>query len=131
MRCFYHANLEAIGICKSCQRGLCRECAVEMDKGLACQGRCEEDVRRLIALIEQNIRHQPAANFVLTRMRRTRIAAAVFYFVMGAGFIAWGFMYPFLHFVAVLGIVFVGYGIFVLTQLPKGAEISADGNTER
>jgi hypothetical protein len=48
MRCFYHPDAEAVGICKSCQKGLCAESAVDFGDGLACQG-CEERVRALNA----------------------------------------------------------------------------------
>ena len=44
MHCFYHRNGDAVGICKSCNRGLCSECAVEAPNGLACINRCESEV---------------------------------------------------------------------------------------
>ena len=56
MKCFYHRDKDAIGICKSCSRALCQECAAEFPKGIACKGRCEEDVRAVIELIERNVR---------------------------------------------------------------------------
>jgi hypothetical protein len=55
MRCFYHRDKEAVGICKSCGKGVCAECAVDLDKGLACRSRCEESTRSIIALIDRNI----------------------------------------------------------------------------
>ena len=51
MRCFYHTEAEAVGICKTCNKGLCRECAAEVGNGLACVGRCEEEVRLLNQLM--------------------------------------------------------------------------------
>jgi len=44
MKCFYHPTSDAIGICKFCGKGVCVECAVEVDRSLACRGRCEDDV---------------------------------------------------------------------------------------
>lgn len=44
MRCFYHPERSAVGICSSCHRGLCDECAKEIGKSYACIGNCEEDV---------------------------------------------------------------------------------------
>ena len=35
MKCFYHQEKDAVGICKNCNRGLCNECLTEYDKGLA------------------------------------------------------------------------------------------------
>jgi hypothetical protein len=55
MLCFYHQEKEAVGICKSCGKGVCVECAVDLGKGLACRSRCEESARAIIALVDRNI----------------------------------------------------------------------------
>src|SRR5207302_6215916 len=117
MKCFYHETRDAIGVCKSCGKGLCRECAVDLDKGLACRGRCEEDARAVIALIDRNIRFEPTVSSIIARTRRGRVGAAVFYFVCGAAFIAWGFTMPELHVILFLGVAFVLYGLFTLWQV--------------
>lgn len=51
MKCYYHNDRDAVGQCKSCGKGLCTQCQVDLGKGLACKERCEEDV---LALIEHN-----------------------------------------------------------------------------
>lgn len=45
MRCFYHQQDEAVGICKNCLRGVCADYGVDLDDGLACRGRCETKVQ--------------------------------------------------------------------------------------
>jgi hypothetical protein len=55
MHCFYHQDKEAVGTCKSCGKGVCAECAVDLSKGLACRSRCEESARAIIQLVERNI----------------------------------------------------------------------------
>src|SRR5262249_49667793 len=50
MRCFNHLDQEAVGLCKSCGRGLCPNCAAEVEKALACRGRCESDVLDLLSI---------------------------------------------------------------------------------
>jgi hypothetical protein len=55
MRCFYHSEREAVGLCKYCAKAVCVECAVDLSQGLACRDRCEEKVRALIKLIDRNI----------------------------------------------------------------------------
>ena len=52
MRCFQHGDVEAVGICRSCQKGLCRDCAVDLGQGLACQNSCEMAVRDLIVMVD-------------------------------------------------------------------------------
>lgn len=55
MKCFYHAEADAVGTCKHCHRGVCRECAAEREGGLACRGHCEAQVDQVNALIQRNI----------------------------------------------------------------------------
>jgi hypothetical protein len=56
MRCFYHQTNEAVGTCKSCGKGVCADCAVDLVKGLACRNHCEESAKAIIELVERNIR---------------------------------------------------------------------------
>ena len=55
MKCFYHPQADAVGTCKHCHRGVCRDCAAERKHGLACRDRCEADVDAVNALIQRNI----------------------------------------------------------------------------
>ena len=97
MRCFYHQDREAIGSCKSCGKGLCPECAVDLGKGLACRGRCEADAQAVIQLIEQNVRHMEVVEralqgrrSVLQQNTSTRYATGLFLAVAGAIFSIFG-----------------------------------------
>ncbi len=44
MNCFNHRNIPAIGLCKSCGKGLCADCAAELATGLACKASCKTAV---------------------------------------------------------------------------------------
>lgn len=55
MKCFYHPQSDAVGLCKHCQRGLCPACACERDGGLACRDRHESQVDQVTALIRRNV----------------------------------------------------------------------------
>jgi hypothetical protein len=55
MNCFYHPTVVAVGTCKSCHKGLCPECAIDLGKGLACKGRCEENVKGLIHMSDYSV----------------------------------------------------------------------------
>ena len=44
MRCYYHPEKDAIGLCSSCHRGLCASCVKAIGRSLACPGLCEQDV---------------------------------------------------------------------------------------
>lgn len=115
MRCFYHEDKEAVGSCKSCGKGLCRGCAVDLSKGLACRGHCEEDAQALIRLIDRNIQLSATTTNLVKSSRGIRTSAAMFQFVMGAVFIAWGFTdLARLRLLLVLGAGFIAYGCYWL-----------------
>lgn len=71
MRCFYHQDKEAVATCKSCGKALCAECAVDLGKGVACRGRCEDDARNIIELVERNIQSsRPSARMSLVQPKQ-------------------------------------------------------------
>ena len=37
MKCYDHEDRDAVGICVSCKKGLCRDCAIEYDGKLYCK----------------------------------------------------------------------------------------------
>lgn len=53
MKCFYHPEIDAVGICKSCSKGICMECSVDLGKGIACKGGCEEEVKAINQMMER------------------------------------------------------------------------------
>jgi hypothetical protein len=47
MNFFNHRDKPAIGVCKSCGKGLCEDCLTELSNGIACKGSCEKQVNLL------------------------------------------------------------------------------------
>ena len=45
MRCYNHPKIEAVGVCKNCGKGTCKECTRTQDNGLFCAG-CSTTVAR-------------------------------------------------------------------------------------
>lgn len=119
MRCFYHEDREAVGTCKSCGKGLCRECAVDLTKGLACRGRCEADAQAVIQLIDRNIQISPDAARMVRRSRAFNSSVGVFHMVLGGLFLAWGLSDERRHLLSVLGIGFILFGIYWLALAQK------------
>ena len=118
MKCFNHPGVDAVGICKSCQKGLCPGCAVDLSKGLACKGRCEDDVGNIVALIDQNVRLSPTSASVLVSHRRTSALAHGFALVMGLVFVVWGIVSPWqpFNFALIMGSLFAVYGLVQLIR---------------
>ena len=63
MNCFKHNDLVAVGICKSCGKGVCLECAAPQTNGLACKRECETRVELLNRIVDNNIKTLSAARY--------------------------------------------------------------------
>ena len=50
MQCFLHQGVAAVGICRTCGKGICPTCAREIDRGIVCSDACAE-----LALINHQI----------------------------------------------------------------------------
>ena len=146
MRCFYHQDKDAVGSCKSCGKGLCLECAVDLGKGLACRGRCEESTRAIIELVDRNIQLsgtpamaqlvEPAVvqrtgqptDYIAAQLtshiretRHFRRGAGAFCSVVGVILIAAGLLQQ-IVILDIVGACFIGFGIicFALAQRSAG-----------
>ena len=54
MKCFNHNGVDAVAICKSCNKALCHSCGIDVGNGIACEGGCEGEVRALNDQIRRN-----------------------------------------------------------------------------
>jgi hypothetical protein len=54
MKCYNHPENDAIGICKNCNKGLCKECLTEVENGIACTSTCIDEVKLINSLINRN-----------------------------------------------------------------------------
>lgn len=81
MKCFYHPESDAVGVCHCCQRGVCPQCAQEAGKAIACKGRCEQDVLALEELA-------PTRERVKRDQRDFRIISVVF-LILGVLLVEW------------------------------------------
>ena len=125
MKCFYDPTQDAVGACKSCGRGLSHEHLTEMNKGLACKDRCEEDVCSLITLIDRNVSSSAATNQILKRSSSAGYGSGVFLTLFGIVFVFTGLREQHLDFTFYLGAIFIGYGIWSLVRAYRYAGIVA------
>ena len=116
MKCYYHQQQDAIGTCKSCQRGLCPDCAADFPQGLACRGKCGEDVQSVIQPVQNNLELSPTTTSIIQASRPGRVIAWGFLMIMGIVFCFWG-IYETMPFVAALGVVFQFLGVFLLSSV--------------
>ncbi|WP_444931951.1 hypothetical protein ACJJIF_09365 [Microbulbifer sp. SSSA002] len=111
MKCFNH-EADAIGICKHCQRAICKDCCTDLGFGLACKDTHESDVSMLNSLIENNKRayeSQPKATMF----------GPLFFIFMGLVFSYFGYQKGLDNLSFIIGVGFIVYGIaiFVYNKL--------------
>jgi hypothetical protein len=58
MKCYYHPEKDAVGVCFSCQKGICKECTIEIENVVACKNRCENNAKDLLELRQKTL-HAP------------------------------------------------------------------------
>ena len=120
MKCFFHQDRDAVGICKSCGRGICSECAFDLGKGIACRGRCEQDARDVIQLVERGVQTNPKMISIVRKARTTGLLSAGLFILLGIVFLVLGFASasagrPVLFEIAI-GSLFFLYGIISLIR---------------
>jgi len=127
MHCFVHTDRDAVGICKSCYKGLCVECAADLHHSLACKGTHEEAVERLQAMVSRAQRVQSTARF-------GRYVAPVFTGILGLVFVVYGFMIDRMHgLLFPLGLAFLLYSvaIFVVGRRAWGTRQAVTSDVTR
>ena len=110
-------------MCKSCNRGLCLDCLVDVPPGVACRGKCEADVAAVNLVIQ---RSKTAYQKTGVAYRRNAIATVI----MGLFFIGFGVL-PILVsdnyaalFMAPLGCVFLLWSYFSYRSGKQISEVS-------
>jgi len=94
MKCYNHLKTEAIGVCKNCGKGICKECTFEQDKKIFCTS-CSTIVARAeyspIAIAIVNVVLLGAGFFVMKQWGKGLLsifAAFVAYYLFGLGGVA-------------------------------------------
>ena len=117
MKCFNHPESDAVGICKSCQKGICHECAIDLGKGIACKGQCESDVTAVNEALARNMELGSLNRNIMQGFPNNLMIASFFFMLMGLVFSAWGvFSARPSGFIVVLGVGFVLYGVIQLSR---------------
>jgi len=114
MECFQHEGRPAVGSCRACFRGVCRGCAVDLGRGLACAGRCEAGVRALIASLDQSMRIQGLSGSMVQGARTLWVGLSWVALGVGVFVIGFGLSLPHFRSIALLGIPFLAIGLLTL-----------------
>lgn len=115
MKCFNHPEKDAVAICKSCNKALCHECASEVTNGIACKGKCEEEVLFLNEMLERN-------KTVYSKTGKTYMRSSIIYFLAGIAFAGYGFfteISPLKPFLFIMSGVMIVAGILMIISAKK------------
>lgn len=113
MKCYYHPDKDAVGICKSCQKGICKDCLVDFGTGIACKGKCEEEVKILNELTKSSKHSYRSTS-------QTYFRNAIVFIILGLAFTFFGIKdlvnnktgEPFSFLFLIMGVVLVLSAIF-------------------
>jgi hypothetical protein len=114
MECFQHEGRPAVGSCRACFKGVCRGCAVDLGRGLACPGRCEEAARQLIASLDASLRLQRFSGGMASAAPALWVGLAWVSFGVGAFVSLWALTLPHFREIALLGLPFLAIGVLAL-----------------
>jgi len=62
MRCFYHGDVEAVAVCKSCFHAICPDCCAQTESSAACRNRCETAVLAIDEQQRRSVRQSKAVS---------------------------------------------------------------------
>lgn len=119
MRCYNHNEKEAVGICKSCGRALCPSCAAEVEKAVACRGRCESDVATLLSINRNALQYARST-------KQARYLGPTMFVVVGSMLTTLGLTYDGIDFAVLAGGVVVAIGVAFLViqyRMAKGLKV--------
>jgi len=115
MKCYNHTNIDAVGICKNCNKGLCKDCLTEVENGIACTSSCVDEVYKVNALINRSKNAYKTTG-------GAHLRNAYMLGIMGIGFIFFGLNSSITYliwFLSVMGLTFIIGAIFSYTSYKK------------
>jgi hypothetical protein len=110
MKCFYHPSVDAVASCKSCCRGLCRECIAEVGLSCSCRDRCETDVATLNDLVQRGRTAYLKTSATYFRTGLFTLLLGVLFAIPGVVAVSSGRRGVWGYFFLASGILFMGMG---------------------
>jgi hypothetical protein len=107
MECFHHEGRPAVGACRSCLKGVCRECATELEGGLACSPKCERMIGIITSSLEQGARYQHVSAGLLRSTPSLWSGLAVVALIVGIVVAGLGMSLPAFRSIALLALPFL------------------------
>lgn len=84
MKCFNHGSVDAVGICRACNKALCHDCLKDLGYSICCKNSCEEKAELLQYFVNRNAK-------LLTAQTKNRFILPAFLGAIGLMFMYFGF----------------------------------------
>lgn len=111
MKCFIHKNEDAVGICKSCGKGICMQCTTELINGISCKNdSCEKRVNLINKMLDNNAVIISVSNKHVKRMAYISIMLGILFVIFGGLLFVNDKIFGMVT--VIMGIVFIVFGIF-------------------
>jgi hypothetical protein len=111
MKCFYHAETDAVAICKSCSRAICHDCCADVGTGCACRGRCEDDVAAINEILQRGRTAYQKSSATFFRTALLTSAMGITFVALGSRALSWSRDHTAAYAIIFLGVLFVVWGI--------------------
>lgn len=119
MICFKHEDRAAVGICKSCGKAVCKTCAIEFPKGLACSAECEKDAKELIEMNERGKKIYGIGDYKTNKLASGVVVWLLLAGVMWLSAVAMYFTYGDIDYVTVIMAVVFSIISFIVYRSSK------------
>ena len=84
MNCFKHNESHSVGVCRYCFKGVCLDCAIDFNDGVACSEYCLEKAKSTVQAMSNTVLAQRGA-------KRGRFIGPTFLTVLGLFYLAYAF----------------------------------------
>lgn len=119
MKCYCHPDVDALAICKSCCRALCRDCVTEVGLSCSCRGRCEADVATLNDLVERSRTAYQKNGAMTARAAIFVTLMGTLFTVLGVADVVGGVASEWSYAQVLMGILFGGWGVSLFASAKR------------
>ena len=107
MNCYKHSDICSVGICRNCFKGVCSNCALEFEDGIACSDKCLEKAKATVQVVANSVLAQRGA-------KKGRFIGPSVISLLGLIFLAWAsYCDELFKFTGALGALFLVLGIVI------------------
>ena len=113
MNCFKHNQTSSVGVCRYCFKGVCAECAIDFEDGVACSESCLKKAKATVQVVSNTVLAQRGA-------KKGRFIGPSFLTVLGVGYLGYAtYCDELFTFMGAFGLGFLVMGIVLFTYNMK------------